>query len=80
MQPRQLLDYSADALAAVEALVGRARANLAVRVGSNTAALDAEQIAAHGLAWMATYAAALQQLREWAARLDAAGELASRSG
>ena len=74
MQPRQLLDHSADALAAVEALVGRARANLAVRVGSNAAALDAEQIAAHGLAWMATYAAALRQLREWAVRLDAAGE------
>ncbi|HEU0215195.1 MAG TPA: acyl-CoA dehydrogenase family protein [Stellaceae bacterium] len=75
MQPRQLLDASADALAAVEALVGRARANLAARVGNNAAALDAEQIAAHGLAWLATYTAALRQLREWAARLDAAGEL-----
>jgi (2S)-methylsuccinyl-CoA dehydrogenase len=74
MQPRELLDRSADALAAVEAPVGQARANLAARVGNNAAALDAEQIAAHGLAWMATYAAALRQLREWAVRLDAAGE------
>jgi (2S)-methylsuccinyl-CoA dehydrogenase len=74
MQPKQLLDTTADALAAVEALVGRARANLAARIGSDAVGLDAEQIAAHGLAWMATYAAALRQLREWAARLDASGE------
>jgi (2S)-methylsuccinyl-CoA dehydrogenase len=73
MQPRELVDCSADALSAVEALVGQARVNLAARVGNSAAALDAEQIAAHGLAWMATYAAALRQLREWAARLDATG-------
>src|SRR5215469_18361652 len=74
MQPKQLLDATADALAAVEALVGRARANLAGRVGTAAGGLDAEQIPAHGFAWMATYAAALRQLREWAGRLDAGGE------
>jgi (2S)-methylsuccinyl-CoA dehydrogenase len=73
MQSSEILQESADALAAVEALVGRARGNLGARVGDNAVGLDAEQIAAHGFAWMATYAAALRQLREWAARLDAAG-------
>src|SRR5580658_4702138 len=74
-----LLDASATALAAAEALLARARGNLAsrvVRAGAvDPGRLDAEQIAAHGLAWMATYIAALRQLREWAARLDATGEL-----
>ena len=74
-----LLTDTAAALAAAEALLARARGNLAslvVRDGSVAAdRLDAEQIAAHGLAWMATYVAALRQLREWAARLDEAGEL-----
>jgi (2S)-methylsuccinyl-CoA dehydrogenase len=78
MQPKLLLDSSAAALAAAEALLARARQNLAGRVGRDgaidPARLDAEQIAAHGLAWMATYVAALRQLRDWAARLDAAGE------
>jgi (2S)-methylsuccinyl-CoA dehydrogenase len=74
MQPKQLLDTSSNALAALAALLTRARANLAARVGDNPAALDAEQIAAHGLAWMATYVEALGQLREWAVRLDADGE------
>jgi (2S)-methylsuccinyl-CoA dehydrogenase len=62
------------ALAACETLLARARGNLASRVGSDAARLDAEQLAAHGLAWLATYVAALRQLHGWAARLDAAGE------
>src|SRR2546427_778322 len=36
-------------------------------------ALDREQIAAHGLAWMATYVEALRQIRAWAVRLDEDG-------
>ncbi|MEM6678023.1 MAG: acyl-CoA dehydrogenase family protein, partial [Pseudomonadota bacterium] len=36
-------------------------------------ALDAEQEAAHGLAWLATYAESLVQMADWAARLEAAG-------
>ena len=36
--------------------------------------LDAEQIAVHGFAWMATYVEALRQLHGWASRLDEAGE------
>ena len=75
-----LFGHSGAALAAAEALLARARGNLASRVERNgavdAAKLDAEQLAAHGLAWMATYVAALRQLRVWAKRLDEAGELA----
>ena len=74
MEPKVLLETSAGALAACEALLAKARANLMSRIGGDASRLDAEQIAAHGLAWMATYAAALQQLREWAVRLDTAVE------
>ena len=74
MNSLEIFQESAKALAVIEGLVAKARANLAARVGNNAAALDAEQIAAHGLAWLATYAAALRQLREWAGRLDAAGK------
>ena len=56
----------------------RARSNLSGRVVRDGAVdagrLDEEQIAAHGLAWMATYVAALRQLRGWAMRLEDAGE------
>ena len=73
------LEESAAALAAADALLARARGNLALRVTKggavNAGRLDAEQIAAHGLAWMATYVAALRQLRDWALRLDRAGAL-----
>ncbi|HWD56927.1 MAG TPA: acyl-CoA dehydrogenase family protein [Stellaceae bacterium] len=75
MQPNVLFDQTAAALAGAEALLAQARGNLAARVGDDNAKLDAEQLAAHGLAWLATYVAALRQLREWAMRLDAAGEL-----
>src|SRR5579872_2196249 len=77
--PDFLFDHSAAALAAAEGLLARARGNLAARVERDGAVdagrLDTEQLAAHALAWMATYVAALRQLREWAVRLDAAGEL-----
>src|SRR5579863_1717850 len=70
---------TAAALADAEALLAQARANLAAKVAPSRTVdptrLDAEQLAAHALAWMATYVAALRQLREWAVRLDAAGEL-----
>ena len=78
--PDFLLDHSGAALGAAEALLARARGNLAARVARNgavdAARLDVEQLAAHGFAWMATYVAALRQLRFWAQRLDDAGEFA----
>ncbi len=74
-----LLESAADALRSADALLAQARANLALRVtrdgAVDLARLDAEQLAAHALAWMATYVAALRQLHEWALRLEAAGEL-----
>jgi (2S)-methylsuccinyl-CoA dehydrogenase len=73
------LSNTVAALDAAEALLAKARANLASRVTRDGAVeaglLDSEQLAAHALAWMATYVAALRQLRGWASRLDAAGEL-----
>ncbi len=37
--------------------------------------LEAEQFAAHGFAWLATYVAALEQMLDWAERLAGEGEL-----
>lgn len=75
-----LFDHSGDALAAAETLLARARRNLAAQVEHNgavdAARLDTAQIAAHGLAWMATYIAALRQLLGWAQGLAEAGGLA----
>jgi (2S)-methylsuccinyl-CoA dehydrogenase len=65
-------------LAAAEAYLDAARAAVAGRVAPggrlDAAALEAEQIAAHGLAWQATYVAALRETTRWAERL-AAGRL-----
>ena len=60
-------------------LVAAARACIASRVISagrvQPAVLEAEQVAAHGLAWMATYAEALRELAGWARRLASDGRL-----
>ncbi|HEX6441437.1 MAG TPA: acyl-CoA dehydrogenase family protein [Stellaceae bacterium] len=67
------------ALAAAETVLRAARLKLRERVAPDgpiaSERLDREQIAAHGFAWMATYVEALRQIREWALRLDAAGEV-----
>jgi (2S)-methylsuccinyl-CoA dehydrogenase len=64
---------------AANALVAGGRDVLAARVSSagriSNAALEADQAAAHGLAWMATYAESLRQLAAWAAALETAGRL-----
>ncbi len=74
-----LLPFCAAAAEAAGGLVEAARAGLAARLASggrvSAAALEAEQFAAHGLAWAATYAAALHELARWAADLDAGGRL-----
>ncbi len=74
-----LLDTAGAALGGAEALLAQARANLSLRVAKDGAVdagrLDAEQLAAHALAWMATYVAGLRQLRDWGLRLESAGEL-----
>ena len=40
----------------------------------STELLEEQQFAAHGLAWMATYVAALDTLLDWARKLDRDGE------
>jgi (2S)-methylsuccinyl-CoA dehydrogenase len=74
---RSLIAAAARALAAAGGVLRVARARVGERVAPDgkidAVALDREQIAAHGLAWMATYVEALRQIREWAVRLDEAG-------
>ena len=71
-----------DALAAADRLVAAARRSLAGQVTEggriDGAALEERQFAAHGLAWMATYAETLRQTLGWAERLDAGGALRDR--
>src|SRR6266446_3881575 len=77
----ELMDLARRAVGAAEGLVEAARGALLLRVGGgrlDNAALEREQFAAHGLAWYATYAAALRQMLEWAERLNASGRLAER--
>ena len=68
-----------DALDAVDTFIGTAREAVAARVRNGAradpAALEREQFAAHGFAWMATYAAGLRELLGWARRLEANGRL-----
>jgi (2S)-methylsuccinyl-CoA dehydrogenase len=67
------------ALAAAETLLAAAKTAVAARVAPGDdidgALLERHQFAAHAYAWMATYVEALRQMRLWAERLDAAGEL-----
>ena len=62
---------------AAETLFARARARIGARLAPagrpDSAALDREQHAAHGLAWLATYATTLRELARFAARLEAEG-------
>jgi (2S)-methylsuccinyl-CoA dehydrogenase len=78
MDTHQLLAATGRALAAAEAVRRLAQARVRDRVlrdgAIDGALVDREQMAVHGFAWLATYVEALRQIREWAARLDAAGE------
>jgi len=66
------------ALAPAEALLEQARERLRARVTVDGrvsgAAMDAEQGAAHGLAWLATYVESLRQMQGWATRLEEQGQ------
>jgi (2S)-methylsuccinyl-CoA dehydrogenase len=65
------------AMAAVDAALGTARATLKARVSKgeriSNGALEADQHAAHGLAWAATYAESLREMADWARRTSAEG-------
>ncbi|MBW4973471.1 acyl-CoA/acyl-ACP dehydrogenase [Roseovarius mucosus] len=73
-----LLALTGVALAPAEALLERAtgavRALATVDGRVSGAAIEANQTAAHGLAWLATYVEALRQMQLWAVRLDEKGE------
>jgi len=74
------LDSHLDQAASVaESLLVKAKARMAQRVMPggriDSKRLDAEQHAAHGLAWLATYAATLRELASFSARLEADGKL-----
>ena len=72
-----LLALGQAALPAVDDILSRAKAAVAQTVTAegriSNALIEANQTAAHGLAWFATYAAALHQMQNWATRLQADG-------
>ena len=74
-----LLGLTGRALEAADGLLAAAKRQVALAVAPgggaiDAARLDAEQFAAHGYAWMATYVEALRQMRRWAEGLEAAGQ------
>ncbi|MEM0922760.1 MAG: acyl-CoA dehydrogenase family protein [Pseudomonadota bacterium] len=75
-----LLDLTQEAIAAARAFQRAATESLAPRVKEDGRVsgrrLEAEQYAAHALAWIATYVEALDQLSGWAGRLQANGKFA----
>jgi (2S)-methylsuccinyl-CoA dehydrogenase len=77
--PQDLLPLCRDALGAADALVAQVRNAVAARVAPggrvDAARLEAEQFAAHGYAWLATYVEALRQMLGWAGRCQADGRL-----
>ena len=73
-----LLTLSREAVEAARSFQSQATADLAARVkeGDRVSGrmLEAEQYAAHALAWVATYVESLDQMTGWAERLSGAGK------
>ncbi|MCR9069792.1 MAG: acyl-CoA/acyl-ACP dehydrogenase [Rhodobacteraceae bacterium] len=73
-----LLSLTGAAIAPLEALLDTAKSRVAEmvvvegRVSGD--AVEANQTAAHGLAWLATYVEALRQMQGWATRLEGEGK------
>lgn len=72
-----LLALTAAALPPVDSLLATATARVKVLVTDGNrvsgALIETHQTAAHGLAWLATYAQALRQMQNWAEKLEAEG-------
>jgi (2S)-methylsuccinyl-CoA dehydrogenase len=72
-----LLAQTRAALPPLEALLEQAKETMRLRVAPagkvDATLLDADQYAAHGLAWLATYVESLRQMQGWAERLHAEG-------
>ena len=75
--PADLLDTAERAAADVQVLVAEAARRVRARVTENgrisPQLVDAEQHAAHGLSWLATYATAIRELAAYGRRLTAEG-------
>jgi (2S)-methylsuccinyl-CoA dehydrogenase len=73
-----LMRLTAAALVPVEKLFDMAKSRVRARVSEggkvSGALIEAEQTAAHGLAWLATYVESLRQMQKWAEGLDAQGK------
>ncbi|MEO0486287.1 MAG: acyl-CoA dehydrogenase family protein [Pseudomonadota bacterium] len=73
----ELLDLTRAALAPVDSILATAKARVADMVSDgdriSATLVDANQTAAHGLAWLATYAESLRQMQAWAEKLNAEG-------
>jgi (2S)-methylsuccinyl-CoA dehydrogenase len=73
----ELLVLTEAALAPLEAMYATARDRLRAAVTINgkvsASALEMNQVAAHGTAWLATYVEALRQMQAWAMRLNDQG-------
>ena len=72
-----LLGLTKAAIAPVDAVLEKAVEAVRAQVSENgrvsAALIEANQTAAHGLAWLATYAQSLRQMQAWAERLSAEG-------
>ena len=72
-----LLPLTASAVEAADALFAKAKASVFAKVAKDgkvsAAAIEREQFAVHGLAWLATYVEALRQLASYAARMTGEG-------
>lgn len=74
----ELLTLTRAAVPAVETVFERARESVRALVSADGrvsgALIEANQTAAHGLAWLATYNQSLQQMQRWAETLEADGK------
>jgi len=74
----ELLSLTGAAIASAETVLEAAKARLRETVSEggciSGAMLEANQTAAHGLSWLATYVEALRQMQGWATRLQEAGK------
>lgn len=77
LEPANWLSDAKDALVAVEALYNESLASVRARVTKDgklsNELIEADQHAAHGLAWFATYVQGLKELIDYAERLSAEG-------
>ncbi|WP_322890566.1 MULTISPECIES: acyl-CoA dehydrogenase family protein [unclassified Yoonia] len=73
-----LLHLTGAALPAVDTVLAQAKDIVRAKVSRDGrvsgALIDQHQTAAHGLAWLATYAQSLHQMQDWAQRLQADGK------